>query len=181
MQKILETDRLILRGWRDEDAASLFKYASDDRIGPRAGWLPHKDVNYSRAVIRTILNRPETYAICLKGGGNEPIGSIGLTSKSEYISEAELGFWLGYPYWGKEIVPEAAKEMIRHGFEDMGLDRIFCGYFQGNDNSRRVQQKCGFEPHHVEPNREIPMLDEVRVEYINFITKSMWKSKILTD
>ena len=115
MGQILETNRLILRGWRDEDAPSLFKYASDDRIGPAAGWLPHKDVNYSKAVIRTIFARDEVYAICLKGQGGEPVGSIGLTlegSKERPLleKEAELGYWIGYPYWNQGFVTEAVKD-----------------------------------------------------------------------
>ena len=68
---ILETARLILRGWKDEDASSLFKYASDKRVGPAAGWIPHKDENYSRAVIRVVFSGPEVYAICLKGREEE--------------------------------------------------------------------------------------------------------------
>ncbi len=180
MNNVLETDRLILRGWQDADAASLFKYAKDKRIGLSAGWLPHRDIAYSRAVIRTILIRPESYAICLKGGDNEPVGSIGLTFRTESGTEAELGFWVGYPYWGNEIAPEAAREMIRHGFEDIGLERIYCGYFKGNDNSKKVQQKCGFKFDHVDDSLYIPMLDEVRVEYINVITNDMWKKIFLS-
>ena len=77
---ILETKRLILRGWRDEDAPSLFNYARDDRVGPMAGWLPHRDVAYSKAVIRTILSGDETYAICLKERNGEPKGVLALHS-----------------------------------------------------------------------------------------------------
>ena len=146
---ILETERLLLRGWKDEDASSLFKYASDKRVGPSAGWLPHRDENYSRAVIRTIFAGPETYAICLKGREDEPIGSIGLTLEGSTerplaAGEAELGYWVGVPFWGRGIATEASAEMIRHGFEDLGLKRMFCAYFQGNDRSKRVQEKCGF-------------------------------------
>ncbi|MBQ9589710.1 MAG: GNAT family N-acetyltransferase [Butyrivibrio sp.] len=177
MRMILETDRLILRGWEDSDAASLFKYASDSRIGLSAGWLPHADIKYSRAVIRAILSREETYAICLKGNANEPIGNIGLNLKGSpkrplLQGEAELGFWVGHPYWGRGIAPEAVKEILRHGFFDLGLKRVYCGYFKGNDNSKKVQQKCGFKFHHIENETYIIMLDETRVEYINVITNN---------
>ena len=73
---ILKTDRLILRPWEESDAEDLYEYAKDERIGPAAGWPVHKDVAYSRAVIRTIFSRDEVYAICLKGMGKEPVGSI---------------------------------------------------------------------------------------------------------
>ena len=175
---ILETERLILRGWRDDDAASLFKYAKDRRVGPVAGWLPHKDEKYSLAVIRTILAREEVYAICLKGSDN-PIGSIGLTltgspERPLDEGEAELGYWVGVPFWGRGIATEASKEMLRHAFEDLRLKKIFCGYFQGNNKSKRVQEKCGFRHHHTNTRSRVIMLGETRIEQINSISYEEW-------
>ncbi len=177
---ILKTQRLILRGWRDEDAPSLFKYASDSRVGPVAGWLPHRDVAYSRAVIRTIFASRETYAICLAQNVNEPIGSIGLTLEGSPErplgpSEAELGYWVGVPFWGRGIATEASKEMLRHAFEDLELERVFAGYFRGNERSKAVQLKCGFSFHHTNEKCEVPMLSEFRTEHINVITSDMWR------
>ena len=176
---VLETKRLILRGWRDEDAPSLFKFAKDGRIGYAAGWLPHRDEAYSRAVIRTILAGKETYAICLKSYDNNPVGSIGLTLEGSRerplrAGEAELGFWVGVPFWGRGIAPEAVMEIMRHGFEDLGLERIYCGYFEGNEKSRRVQQKCGFTYHHTNQNTRLIMLGETRVEHVNVMTFNSW-------
>ncbi len=176
---ILETERLILRGWRDEDASGLFKYAKDDRVGPSAGWLPHKDEKYSKAVIRTVLSGAETYAICLKGT-DEPIGSIGLTfreSKERGIPKdgAELGYWLGVPFWGQGIAFEAAKEILRHGFLDLGLKTIYCAYFEGNERSKKLQQKCGFKYHHTNKKTHVIMLGEYRTEHINTISWGDWK------
>lgn len=177
---ILETERLLLRGWRDEDASSLFEYARDNNVGPIAGWLPHKDVAYSRAVIRTVFAREEVYAICLKTDESRPIGSIGLTLKgsSERPLEdgaAELGFWVGVPFWGKGIATEAGLEVIRHAFQDLGLEKIYCCYFQGNNRSRKVQQKLGFAPHKINPHSKVLMLGETRVEHINLLLKNDWK------
>ncbi len=177
---VLETERLILRGWKDEDASSLFKYASDERVGPAAGWLPHVSEDYSRAVIRTILAKKESYAICIKGGENEPIGSIGLTLSGSderplLNGEGEIGFWVAVPFWGQGIAPEAVTEVIRHGFHDLGLMTIYCAYFDGNLRSKRVQEKCGFSYHHTNPFREIPMLGVTRREFVNYITLTDWK------
>ena len=176
---ILETERLILRGWRDEDASSLFKYARDERVGLPAGWAPHKDERYSRAVIRTILAREETYAICLKGT-DEPIGSIGLMFRDSEdrgipSDSAELGYWLGVPFWGQGIAYEAVKELLRHGFVDLGLSTIYCGYFEGNERSKKLQQKCGFKYHHTNKKTHVIMLDEIRTEHINTISWGDWK------
>ncbi len=73
----LETSRLILRPWREDDAQGLYKYACDPEVGPPAGWQPHTSVENSREIIRTVLSATETYAVCLKEDG-KPIGSIGL-------------------------------------------------------------------------------------------------------
>ena len=183
---VLETKRLILRGWRDEDAPSLFNYAKDDRVGPVAGWLPHKDEAYSRAVIRTILSGDETYAICLKERNNEPIGSIGLTleGRPERPLEegaAELGYWVGVPFWGMGIAPEAAEILIKRGFADLGLDRIYAGYFLGNNRSKRVQEKCGFTYHHTNEKSRVIMLGQTRIECINCLTRDCWESVYKTQ
>ena len=183
---VLETKRLILRGWRDEDAPSLFNYAKDERVGPVAGWLPHKDIAYSRAVIRTIFSGPETYAICLKERNGEPIGSIGLTlegSPERPLEEgaAELGYWVGVPFWGMGIAPEAAEVLIKRGFADLGLDRIYAGYFLGNNRSKRVQEKCGFTYHHTNEKSRVIMLGQTRIECINCLTCSSWEAGFKTQ
>ena len=73
----LETERLFLRPWTTEDAESLYRYASDDRVGPIAGWSAHKSVEESRQIIRDVLSAEETYVVVLKET-DEPVGSIGL-------------------------------------------------------------------------------------------------------
>ena len=142
---ILETERLILRSWEETDAEECFRYAKDPRVGPAAGWPVHTSVENSRDVIRNVLMVPETYAIVWKETGL-PIGSIGFHHNDLAVKEdeMELGFWLGVPYWGRGIVPEAAKEMLCHGFEDLKLERIWCAYYDGNEKSKRAQEKIGF-------------------------------------
>ena len=73
---ILETERLILRPWTEDDAEECYKYAKDPLVGPIAGWPEHTSVENSRQIIRDVLSDPETYAIVLKETGL-PIGSIG--------------------------------------------------------------------------------------------------------
>ena len=74
---MLETNRLILRPWDESDAEALFEYASDPRVGPRAGWPAHTCVEDSRRAIREVLSVPENYAVCLKAD-NRAIGCVGL-------------------------------------------------------------------------------------------------------
>lgn len=175
---ILETERLILRKWRETDAESLFEYASDPDIGPIAGWPPHKSVEESLDVIRNVFNGAECYAVCEKGNG-KAIGAIelklnGHTDMTERDDECELGYWLGKPFWGRGYMPEAARELIRHGFEELGMNTIWCGYYEGNNKSKRVQEKLGFVYHHTCRNVPVPLLNEVRVGHTNIMTKAHW-------
>ncbi len=175
---ILQTERITLRAWKGTDAEALFKYACDPRIGPIAGWPAHTSVEISRQVIRDVLSENETYAIVLKGD-EYPVGSIGLIlhekgGRNLGKSGGEIGYWIGVPFWGKGLVPEAIRELLRHGFEDLGLETIWCGYYDGNDKSKRVQEKCGFIYHHTEPNMQCPLLNEIRIEHFTCIAREQW-------
>lgn len=174
---VLETERLILRPWAEEDAAECFRYASDPRVGPVAGWPAHTDVAESQRVIREILSAPETYAIVWKQTGL-PIGSIGLfhSEVAPQDGEAELGYWLGVPWWGRGIAPEAARALLRRGFETLGLSRIWCCYFEGNEKSKRVQEKLGFR-YQKTIRIPVPQMMEVRTDYVNLLTAEEWRAR----
>ena len=170
-----KTERLILRPWRENDAENLYLYASDTQVGPPAGWPPHTSVENSREIIRTVLSAPETYAVCLKETG-KPIGSIGLhrNDLAEQDDEYELGYWIGRPFWGQGMIPEAAREMLRHAFEDLGMMRIWCGYYDGNVKSRRVQEKLGFVYRHTTEGLELKQLGEIRTGHVMLMTREHW-------
>ena len=174
---ILETERLLLRPWEEADAEECYKYAKDPRVGPAAGWPVHTSVADSRRIIRDVLSDPETYAIVLKKTGL-PVGSIGfhrsdLASKDD---EFELGYWIGVPYWGRGLVPEAAREMLRHAFEDLKLDRIWCGYYDGNVKSKRVQEKLGFVYQWTTEGLFVPQIGETRTGYVSLLTRERWET-----
>lgn len=172
---ILETERLILRPWEEADAEECYQYARDPRVGPIAGWPVHTSVENSRQIIRDVLMISETYAIVLKETGL-PIGSIGLhrNDLAERNDELELGYWLGVPYWGQGIVPEAAKELLRYAFEDLKLARVWCGYFDGNEQSKRVQEKLGFRYLWTTEDVPVTQLGETRKGHANLLTKEEW-------
>ena len=176
---MLKTEKLVLRKWLETDAESLFEYAKNPEIGPVAGWPPHKSIEESLNVIKDVFNGAECYAICEKENG-KAIGAIelklnGHTDMTERDDECELGYWLGQPFWGRGYVPEAAREILRHGFENLGMNTIWCGYYDGNQKSRRVQEKVGFIYHHTAENVPVPLLNEIRVEHINIMTKEQWE------
>ena len=173
---ILETERLLLRPWREEDADDLYIYASDPDIGPPAGWPPHTSVENSLEIIRTVLSAPDTFAVCLKENG-KPIGSIGFhrNDLAEDDDEYELGYWIGKPYWGKGLIPEASREMLRYAFEDLKMNRIWCGYYDGNEKSRRVQEKLGFVYQRKTEGIEVKLLNEVRTGHVMLMTLKRWE------
>lgn len=141
---IIETERLILRPWREDDAEDLYKYASDERVGPPAGWPPHKSVEDSLNVLRNVLMNDVTWAICEKGS-DEPIGSIGIFPTGAEVENGwEIGYWLAVPYWGREYVPEAVKRLIAFCFEEKNAASVWCSHADFNAKSRRVIEKCGF-------------------------------------
>ena len=177
---ILETERLILRPWEEADAKECYKYAKDPRVGPVAGWPVHTSEENSRQLIQDVLMAPETYAIVLKETGL-PIGSIGLhhSDLAEKDDEAELGYWLGVDYWGQGLVPEAGRELLRHAFEDLNLVRIWCGYFNGNEKSKRVQEKLGFKYQWTSGDVPVSLLGETRKEHVSLLTKEEW-GKLIT-
>lgn len=180
---ILETERLILRPWQDSDAEELYKYASDNRVGPPAGWPPHTSVQNSLEIIHTVLSKPETYAVVLKETG-KAAGSAGIMTGSSVHSakikdcEAEIGYWIGVPYWGQGLIPEAVCELLRRCFEDLQYCGVWCGYYDGNEKSKRVQEKCGFIYHHTEEDILSP-LGDLRTEHFTYLTKEQWLQNII--
>lgn len=177
----LETERLILRRFEERDAEDVFTYAKDPDVGPIAGWPPHQSVEESLDVIRNVLSGPEAYAICLKSD-QRAIGAIelklkGHTDMTERDDECEMGYWLGKPFWGQGIMPEAAREMLRHAFEDLDMRKVWCGYYDGNTKSRRVQEKVGFVYQWTTPDVDVPLMHEKRIGHVNALTKEEWKAK----
>lgn len=172
----LETERLILRAWDTSDAEECFKYTKDDRVGPITGWPVHTSVDECRTIIEKVLMVPETYAIVLKET-NLVIGSIGLhfsTSIASNSDEAELGYWIGPKYWGRGLAPEAGKELLRHAFDDLKLNKVWCAYFEGNNKSKRVQEKLGFVFDKIEEDFYVTQLNETKRTYVSQLTRENW-------
>ena len=182
---VIETERLRLRPWRETDAETLYRYAQDPAVGPMAGWAPHRSVEESRAIIRTVFSAPEVYAAALRES-DEPVGAIGLhfaeTVHTAEIGgrEAEIGYWIGRPFWGRGLIPEAVRAMQRRAFEELGLQALWCGWYDGNDRSRRVQEKCGFRYHHTEYDKPT-LLGDRRTEHFSRLTRAEWKEMQLAD
>ena len=144
------TNKIRLRHWRESDAEALFKYASDPDVGPRAGWPPHKSVEESLEVIRTVFNNDTTWAIELRESG-EAIGAMGyLSCEGNNLPSREgeplVGYWVGKPYWNQGICTEALRLMIGNIRQTTEIQSLISSHFIDNPASGRVMEKCGFVP-----------------------------------
>ena len=120
--------------------------------------------------------------MCLKED-NVAIGSIGLFSPAQSHTavsddEIEIGYWIGVPFWGNGYIPEAVRALQRHAFEDLGCSAMWCGYYDGNEKSKRCMEKCGFVYHHTEENKPCALMGDVRTEHFSYLTKQQWKNRL---
>lgn len=177
---IFFTERLILRPFVKEDAESLYIYAKDPDIGPVTGWKPHTSLENTREIIENALCIDGNFAVCLKID-DKAIGSIGLNKPKTSFSgkkDLEIGFWIGKPFWGNGYIPEAVKRLLSYAFIDLGYENMWCSYYQGNEKSRRCQEKCGFIYHHIEEDVYIPLLGERKTKIYSLLTKENWLSNL---
>ena len=150
----IETERLILRPWKQTDLDDFFEYASVDGVGEMAGWKHHENKEKSQSTLDLFINDDRTFAIVLKDN-NKVIGSLGIEKygMEKVLSEffdyqgREIGFVLSKDYWGKGLMPEAVKAVIDYLFNVANLDFLTCGYYEFNNQSKKVQEKCGFKPY----------------------------------
>jgi len=145
----LTTERLILRPPRAEDAADVQRLAGAEEVALNTLMIPHP---YPDGVAEEwIASHEERFAkgedlalaITLRETG-ELAGVIGLRFRPKHDG-AEIGYWVGVPYWGRGYTTEAAQAMLRYGFEERGLKKIFGCHFARNPASGRVLQKIGMQ------------------------------------
>ena len=100
----------------------------------------------------------------------------GHTDLTDRDDECELGFWIGKPFWGQGLMPEAAREVLRHAFEDLNFSQVWCAYYDGNEKSRRAQEKIGFKYQWTSDNVPVPLMGETRKGHVNLMTKEDWET-----
>jgi ribosomal-protein-alanine N-acetyltransferase len=143
----LGTERLILRGFTLKDAPDVQRLAGEWEVARTLLSVPHP---YEDGVAEewisehaSVFERGEgvNFAVVLRERG-ELCGSIGLLINAR-DANAELGYWIGAPYWGRGYATEAATEVVRYGFEQLGLHRIYAAHFGNNPASGRVLKRIG--------------------------------------
>ena len=143
----LQTARLILRPFELADALEVQNLAGAREIASTIENMPHP---YKDGMAEKWINTHEEkfeqgksldLAIVIKGTARL-CGAIGITINSNY-NNAELGYWIGVPYWGQGYGTEAASRAIAYGFESLNLHRIYASHLTRNPASGRVMQKIG--------------------------------------
>jgi [ribosomal protein S5]-alanine N-acetyltransferase len=158
VQPTLETKRLILRPFELTDGKVVRKLAGDRAIADTTLQIPHPyEVGMAEEWILT--RRPKfevgeevVFAIVLREPG-QLIGAMGLVIEGKF-RRAELGYWIGRPYWGNGYCTEAGQAVLEYGFQSLKLNRIHAYHFKRNPASGRVMRKLGLKhegssPQHV--------------------------------
>jgi RimJ/RimL family protein N-acetyltransferase len=141
---VLETERLILRAPRFEDAEAIAALVNDRRIAENTSRIPHPYALADAHAFVTATNTDDRESSFLIGTSNRSI--IGCCGIAKLDGETpEIGYWLGVPFWGKGYATEAARAVIDHAFGDLGYDTLLAGARVSNAASRRVLEKCGFQ------------------------------------
>jgi RimJ/RimL family protein N-acetyltransferase len=151
---ILTTERLVLRPPDLADAPAIQQLAGAREVALNTLLIPHP---YPEGAAEAWLGRPRSendnvFILTLRGSG-EIVGVMGLHVDPDH-KRAEIGYWIGVPYWNRGYATEAARAVVRFAFEELGLNRVFAEVFARNPASARVLQKVGMR-HEGTPRRHV--------------------------
>lgn len=170
--KTLETNRLILRDWKEAEAADMLEFYSDPAIWPRAGGCVLTDIAQCEQCIQDYAAAQETWAVVLKETG-QPIGSIFLEDIGRHPGYREMEFVLSGAYHGRGYMTEAVKRVLEYAFGALNLEVVAACHYPDNVQSRRVIEKCGFTYEGTLRRYSKNGQDSVRYS----ITKEEWPTK----
>lgn len=142
----METPRLVLRRWRVSDFEDFLSFAADPKVMLASGAQPARNPEEGESFFRRAMWDNGCYAIVLKQTGHA-VGKIKFQKdiRRYKINSLSIGYELARDHWGKGYMPEALRAMIVCAFERKKVDVLAIGHFAGNDRSRRVIEKCGFQ------------------------------------
>lgn len=143
--RVIQTNRLLLRRFRPEDAADLFVWASNPKVVRYLSYTPHETVAASKKITKQWVKAyrdPKTYNWAIEYQG-KVIGNISVVAMEEDTCSCHLGWQLDAPYWNQGLMTEAAKAVVDYLFEAAGFERISSGHDTRNIGSGRVMEKIG--------------------------------------
>jgi hypothetical protein len=142
----LETVRLLIRPFQEEDADAFFACCQNPNLGNNAGWAPHKTIEESRKILQDVfIGQENIWAMILKDT-QQLIGSIGIVPdpKRENPQVRMLGYWLDEAHWGKGYMTEAVQAILNYGFNELQLSLITANCYPHNKRSQQVLERNGF-------------------------------------
>lgn len=142
----LHTDRLLLRSFTPDDAERVRELAGDAEVALMTANIPHPyEPGMAEAWIEThedLVRAGRRHPFAIERPGRGVIGAVGLEVESEH-GRAELGYWVGRPYWGRGYATEACSRVLDYGFQVLNLRRVFARHVVENPASGRVLEKLG--------------------------------------
>lgn len=143
----LETPRLILRRLTMKDARDMFAYASDPEVARHVLWSAHRSLWDTKAHLRFIIRQyrvgePSSWGIIDKATGRM-IGTVGFMTYQADNSTVEIGYSLARAHWGRGLMTEAVRAVLKECFCTLKLHRVEAQHFTANPASGRVMEKCG--------------------------------------
>lgn len=144
-QPTLETPRLKLRPYTEADIPELLPLIGTREVAATTLRIAHPYTEQDAKAFLELAKDPDKLwlAITLRSDGRQ-IGGVGLRVEKQH-QHAELGYWLGVPFWGHGYATEAAADILRYGFETLALHRIFASHFKHNQASGRILKKIGMK------------------------------------
>lgn len=146
-QPPIRTARLLLRPYADADAPEVQRLAGEPLVADTTLTIPHP---YPEGVAEMWIATHEAAWTSGRGAvfavarleDDRLVGTVGLTLKPE-LRSAELGYWIGVPFWGHGYATEASRAIVDFGFTILAIDRVHAHHFERNPASGRVMQKIG--------------------------------------
>jgi RimJ/RimL family protein N-acetyltransferase len=179
MRPTLTTDRLILRPFELADAPAVQRLAADREIAANTLLIPHP---YPEGAAEEWINGHDDaspnliFAVTLRDAG-EAMGAIGLHMEPRH-ERAEIGYWLGVPYWGNGYMTEAARAVVGYAFDGGGVNRVFAYHFTRNPASGRVLQKIGMQREGTMRQHLVKWNERVDVDCYGIIREDWKKSEV---
>lgn len=144
----LETPRLFLRPIRLNDAADIFVGRRDPEVMRYWDWPPQDSVDQVRSIIQNHMEEIDSgrtqWWVAATTARGPAIGEVDLSDIDLHHRRAEVGFLFRRAAWGQGFAQEAMARVMRHGFEEIGLERLWARFHAGNEASRRLLEKLGF-------------------------------------
>ncbi len=166
-----------LRPWSMDDLPSLVKHANNFDISKNMmDTFPHPYTDASGKTFLQMVEKSNDLILCIEING-KAAGSTGIHLKTDiYRKNAELGYWLAEPYWGKGIISRVIPEIVEMGFERFDIERIYAGVFQTNKASQRVLEKNGFT-HEARLVKNVYKNDQFQDQHIYSVRRENWIKK----